>query len=62
MLTVFIAKLKWLTEKYKNTFSAVGEKIESTEKEVSAYVDALTAGCFDMEGLIELKTILGGLK
>ena len=62
MLNTFITKLTWLADKYKNTFSSVGEKIETTEKEVSTFVDSLTAGSFDMEGLVELKTILGGLK
>lgn len=62
MLNTFIAKSTWLADKYKTTFSSVGEKIEATEKEVSAFVDSLTAGSFDMEGLTELKTILGGLK
>ncbi len=62
MLFAFIGKLKWLGEKYKNTFSTIGEKIESTEKAVSTYVGSLTAGSYDLEGLTELKAILGGLK
>lgn len=62
VLSTLIGKLKWLDEKYKTTFSAVGEKIEITEKEVSSFVGSLTAGSYDMEGLAELRTILGGLE
>lgn len=60
MLSILIARLDWLHEKYERTFSSIGENITKTEKTVSEYVNSLRGNPFVMEGLAELKDILGG--
>ncbi len=55
-----IAKLEALAKKYETTFSDVEEEISETEKSLSAMIDDLEGGKFDMLGLSELKKLLGG--
>lgn len=55
----FIEKLDVLSNKYAVTFSDVGAKIESMESDISGYVSRLNGDAFDMEGLNELKRLLG---
>ena len=56
----FIAKLIALSDKYALTFSEVRTRIEESESDVSRYVSRLRGDTFDMEGLAELKKLLGG--
>ncbi len=57
----FISKLDKLSSKYDTTFAEVEDRINETEKELSAMIDQLTGNEFDMQGLAELKKLLGGL-
>ena len=57
----FITKLEKLAAKYSTTFSEVEDQIIETEKELSGMLDMLTGNEFDMQGLSELKKMLGGM-
>lgn len=55
------AKVQALANKYTTTFSDVEEEISKTEAELSAMLDQLTGSNVDMQGLAELKSLLGGV-
>lgn len=57
----FTATLEKLASKYSTTLSEVEDQIKDTEKELSEMMDMLTGDEFDMHGLAELKTMLGGM-
>ncbi len=56
-----ISKLEKLADKYSTTLSEVENQIENTERELSEMLDMLTGDEFDMQGLTELKKMLGGI-
>ena len=56
-----ITKLLSLAEKYSTTLSEVEDQIVNTEKELSEMIDMLSGDEFDMQGLSELKKMLGGI-
>lgn len=60
LISGFIAKLVSLQQKYAVTFATVGERIETTESNVSSYVSKLKGDEYDMAGLEELQKLLGG--
>lgn len=60
LISGFIAKLVALQQKYAVTFATVGERIETTESNVSSYVSKLKGDEYDMAGLEELQKLLGG--
>ena len=60
LITDFISKLEKLAAKYRTTISEVENQIEETEKELSEMLDMLTGDKYDMQGLAELKKMLGG--
>ena len=55
-----VTKLEALAKKYETTLAEVEEEIAETEKSLSAMIDDLEGGEFDMLGLAELKNLLGG--
>ena len=55
-----VAKLEALAKKYEITFEDVESQIEEAEKSLSAMLDELEGGEYDMLGLAEFKKILGG--
>ena len=57
-----VAELEALAKKYETTFAEVETQIEETEKSLSAMIDDLEGGEFDMLGLGELKKLLGGVQ
>ncbi len=57
-----VAKLETLAKKYETTFAEVEEEIMETEKSLSAMIDELEGGEFDMLGLAELKKLLGAMQ
>ncbi len=57
----FISKLEKLVAKYKTTFEDVEAQIHETEASLSGMIDQLTGNDYDMEGLAELRKMLGGL-
>lgn len=54
------AKLEALAKKYQTTFEDVEKEIADTEASLTAMIDQLTGSEFDMQGLLELKKLLGG--
>lgn len=56
----FIKKLKKLQEKYATTLNDVEQEIAQTEASLAVMLDDLTGSEFDMQGLEELKKLLGG--
>ena len=55
-----IASVNALNDKYSTTYSDVCEQIEQAEAELGNMLDQLTGNEFDMAGIAELKTLLGG--
>ena len=62
IVSELVDKLKALEKKYETTFAEVESQIEEVEKELSAMMDDLAAGEFDMLGLHEFKKLLGGVQ
>lgn len=56
----FIAKLESLCAKYETTFAEVEKEIAETEQTLIGLLDELEGDEFDMQGLAELKKLLGG--
>lgn len=56
-----ITKLSGLADKYSTTLSEVEDQIGSTDRELSGMIDMLIGDEFDMQGLSELKKMLGGM-
>ena len=57
----FAAKLEKLAAKYQTTLADVEKQIVDTEKELASMLDMLTGDEFDLQGLAELKKLLGGM-
>ena len=55
-----VAKLEKLAGKYSSTLAEVEQEIEATEAELSGMLDQLVGDDYDMQGLAELKKMLGG--
>lgn len=53
-------RVQALENKYAITFSEVEDQIADTEEKITAMLDQLTGSTIDMQGLIELKVLLGG--
>jgi type I restriction enzyme M protein len=53
-------KVQVLADKYATTFSDVEEELRETEATLSSMLDQLTGSDVDMQGLNELKSLLGG--
>ncbi len=61
MLNDFIKNIRRLEEKYNKSFIELDKDIVSTEKELSEMINELTGNEFDMKGLEEFKSLLGGI-
>jgi len=57
----FIAKLIALSKKYETTFAEVDHQISETESSLANLLGELTGNEFDMQGINELKKLLGGI-
>ena len=57
----FVAEVEKLAAKYSTTLSQVETQISETETALSGMLDELTANEFDMQGIAELKKLLGGI-
>lgn len=55
-----IAAVNALNDKYSTTYSDVCEQIEQAEAKLGNMLGQLTGNEFDMAGIAELKTLLGG--
>lgn len=60
IVDILTAKLEALAKKYQTTFEDVEKEIADTEASLTAMIDQLTGSEFDMQGLRELKKLLGG--
>ena len=60
ILNEFVEKLQTLCTKYETTFAEVEEQIHETESTLVSLLDELTGNEFDMKGIEELKSLLGG--
>lgn len=58
----FISKLVALSKKYETTFAEVDRQIADTESSLASLLGELTGNEFDMLGINELKTMLGGTR
>jgi len=59
IISDLVSRLEKLASKYDTTLSGIEEQIKDTEKELSQMLDMLTGNEFDMQGLAELKKMLG---
>lgn len=57
----FINKLEKLSKKYETTLSEVEKQISEAEQELCRMLDDLEGNEFDMQGISELKKLLGGM-
>jgi type I restriction enzyme M protein len=60
VLSEFTKSIENATKKYDTTLVDLDKEINETEKELSNMIDNLTGDEFDMKGLEEFKTLLGG--
>lgn len=60
VLNEFAGKLETLCRKYETTFAEVEQQIAETEQSLIGLLDELCGNEFDMKGLMEFKTLLGG--
>ena len=60
LLSAFIKTVIDMSEKYKETFEQVEASITETEKELSGMLCKLTGNGHDMQGINELKILIGG--
>lgn len=61
MLKNFIKNIKKLGEKYKKSFNDLDKEISLTEKAISDMLVDLDGNEFDMKGLEEFRSLLGGI-
>ena len=60
-ISELITELGKVCSKYEDTLEQVEEQISSTEKELSGMLSMLSGNEFDMQGIAELKNMLGGV-
>lgn len=60
MLKIFVKNIKKLDEKYKKSFKDLDREISLTEKAISDMLVELDGNEFDMKGLEEFRSLLGG--
>lgn len=60
VLDELVAQVTALDEKYATTYADVCGQIKTAENELSSMLDQLVGNEFDMAGIAELKTLLGG--
>ena len=56
----FTGKIQALVEKYQTTYADNAREIQQSETELAGMIGELEGNEFDMEGLAELKSLLGG--
>lgn len=60
-ISELITELVKLSSKYEDTLEQVEEQISNTENELSGMLSMLSGNDFDMQGIAELKKMLGGV-
>ena len=61
IISDFVTKLEKLATKYETTFEGVEAQIHDTEAQLSGMIEQLTGSDYDMDGLADLRKMLGGL-
>lgn len=56
----FVSQLSALSVKYETTLTDVDRQLAETESELASLLDELTGNEFDMKGIQELKSLIGG--
>lgn len=56
----FVKSVELLSNKYAVTYKDIGEKISEAEKSLCDMIAGLTGNDYDMQGLAEFRTLLGG--
>lgn len=60
VIDTLMTKLNALSKKYSITFAEIDQEIADTENALIAMLDDLTGSNYDMQGIAELKKLLGG--
>ncbi len=60
IVNTLISKVETLSAKYSTTLSEVEHQIRETEEELVSMLDELVGNEYDMQGICELKAMLGG--
>ena len=60
VIDTLVTKLDALSKKYSTTFAEIDQEITDTENALIAMLDDLTGNDYDMQGIAELKKLLGG--
>lgn len=60
VIDTLVTKLEALSKKYGTTFAEIDQEITDIENELIAMLDDLTGSDYDMQGIAELKKLLGG--
>lgn len=60
VIDALVTKLNALSKKYSITFAEIDQEIADTENALIAMLDDLTGSNYDMQGIAELKKLLGG--
>lgn len=60
VVNTLVNKLETICKKYETTFADVEKEIAETEQSLIGMLDELEGNEFDMQGIAELKALLGG--
>ena len=60
-ISELVSKIENLAKKYTSTLSSIEDEIAETSASLSAMIDELCGNEYDMQGLSELKKLLGGV-
>ena len=61
LINTLVTQLDALSKKYGTTFAEIDQKISNTERELITMLDELSGDAYDMQGIGELKKLLGGI-
>ena len=61
IVNTLITKLTAIAKKYETTFEEIESEICETERLLCSMINDLTGNSYDMQGLDELKKLLGGV-
>lgn len=60
VIDTLVIKLEALSKKYSTTFAEIDQEIADTENELISMLDDLIGSAYDMQGIAELKKLIGG--
>ena len=61
VISNLVKKIEAISSKYSETIIDIDKQIKKEEKELSSMIDELTGSEYDMKGLEEFKSLLGGI-